>query len=117
MQYLLMIYVDEAEAATIPPEAITQMMPAYAAYNKAMADAGVIRGGERLKPSSTGTTIRVRDGQTSVLDGPYADSKEQLGGYYLIEARDMDEAIMWAARCPGASHGTVEVRPIWPVDK
>ncbi len=78
-----------------------------------MSKAGIIRGGsDRLKAGSTATTVHVADGKTQVQDGPFADSKEQLGGYYLIEAPDLDAAISWAARCPGASHGSVEVRPI-----
>ncbi len=70
-------------------------------------------GGERLQPISTATSVRVANGKTSVVDGPYADTKEQLGGYYVIEAPDIDAAVAWAARCPGASMGTLEVRPIW----
>ena len=80
-----------------------------------MKKAGVLVGGERLKPVSTATTVRVVDGKTNVLDGPYADTKEQLGGYYMIDVPDIDQAIAWAARCPGASTGTMEVRPIWPM--
>jgi hypothetical protein len=77
--------------------------------------AGVIVGGERLRPSASGTTVRVADGKTKVLDGPYAETKEQLGGFYMIEVPDLDAALSWAARCPGASHGVMEVRPIWPM--
>ena len=80
-----------------------------------MAKAGVLLGGERLKPISTATSVRVRNGKTEVLNGPYAETREQLGGYFVIEASDLDAALSWAARCPGASHGTMEVRPIWPM--
>jgi len=116
MQYLMMIYGTEAATTAAPKEALTKMNAAYAAYTEAMRKAGVLRGGERLKPVSTATTVRVADGKTTVLDGPYADTKEQLGGYYMIDVPDMDAAIAWAARCPGASTGTMEVRPIWPME-
>ena len=72
-------------------------------------------GSNRLRPASTATTVRIADGKSQVLDGPYADTKEQLGGYYLIDVADLDAALAWAARCPGASHGVVEVRPVWPM--
>jgi hypothetical protein len=115
MQYLLMIYGNEARMAAAPTEAVTQMSAAYVAYTEALKKAGAYVGGERLKPVQTATTVRIAEGKTKVLDGPYADTKEQLGGYYVIEAADMDAAISWAARCPGASTGTMEVRPIWPM--
>jgi hypothetical protein len=83
------------------------------AYTEALRNAGVLRGQNRLQPSTAATTVRVVEGKSRVLDGPYADTKEQLGGYFLIEVPDLDAAISWAARCPGASHGVVEVRPIW----
>ena len=116
MQYLLMIYVDEAAAAKIPPDQMQKMMPAYAAYSEAMVKAGVLLAGDRLRPTNAATTVRMREDKPQILDGPYADTKEQLGGYYKIEAPDLDAAIAWAARCPGASHGTVEVRPIWEME-
>ena len=73
----------------------------------------MIAGGDRLKPATSASTVRVTNGKTKVLDGPYAETKEQLGGYFLIDVPDLDAALSWAARCPGASRGTVEVRPIW----
>ena len=115
MQYLLMIYRDEAGMQAAPKEAVTQMTAAYTAYAQAMGKAGVIRGGERLRPATEATTVRVKNGKTEVLDGPYADTKEQLGGFFLIDVPDLDAALSWAAKCPGASHGTMEVRPIWPM--
>ena len=115
MQYLLLIYGNEAGMAAAPKEAVTQMSAAYGAYTEAMKKAGVFVGGERLKPSQSATSVRITGGKTNVLDGPYADTKEQLGGYYMINVPDMDAAISWAARCPGASTGTMEVRPIWPM--
>src|SRR6185437_16950470 len=89
-----------------------EMMGAYRAYTEAMKKAGVFVAGDALQTSDTATVVRVRDGRTQVLDGPYAEAKEQLAGYYLIEARDLDAALEWAARCPGAEWGTMEVRPI-----
>ena len=86
---------------------------AYQAYTEALTKAGVFKGANRLQESASATTVRVADGKSQVLDGPYVETKEQLGGYYLIEVPDLDAAISWAARCPGASHGTVEVRPVW----
>ena len=83
-------------------------------YWDAWSRAGAMVACERLQPSHASTTVRIRDGKTEVLDGPFAVTKEQLGGFYLIEAPDLDAALAWAARCPAASHGTVEVRPIWP---
>ncbi|HMK79039.1 MAG TPA: YciI family protein [Xanthobacteraceae bacterium] len=115
MQYLLMIYSSEAGIRAASKEQVGQMSAAYAAYTEALKGAGVIRGGERLRPASEATTVRVKDGKTNVLDGPYADTKEQLGGFYLIEVPDLDAALSWAARCPGAATGTMEVRAIWPM--
>ena len=89
------------------------VLAAYTAYCEAMVDAGVMKGGNRLRPTSATTTVRAEGGKTQVLDGPYAETKEQLGGYYLIDVPDLDAALKWAERCPGATHGAVEVRPIW----
>jgi hypothetical protein len=110
MKYLLMIYADEN--AIHGPGGERPVMEAYAAYTEAMIKAGVMAGGNRLERSSAATTVRVTDGKTQLLNGPYAESREQLGGYYVIEASDLDAALQWAARCPGASHGAIEVRPI-----
>ena len=115
MQYLLMIHSDEAAMQQARQEDIQGIMAAYGAYTQAMKEAGVHRGGERLHPSSNATVVRASNGKTSVLNGPYAEIKEQLGGYYVIEAADLDAAIGWAARCPGAQYGAIEVRPIWPM--
>ena len=115
MQYLLMIHNDEKAFQTASQEDGAAMFAAYNAYTKAMTDAGVWVGGARLHPSSTATVVRTKSGKTSVLNGPYAEIKEQLAGYYLLEAPDIDAAISWAARCPGAATGAIEVRPIWPM--
>jgi hypothetical protein len=113
MQYLLMIYSEEAGWSKQTQAEQVEWMAAYQAFNEALTKGGVLRGKNRLQPSSTATTVRVADGKSQVLDGPYADSKEQLGGYFIIDVPDLDAAISWAARCPGASHGVVEVRPLW----
>ena len=107
MQYLLMIHANEAAMQEARKQDIEGVMAAYGAYTQALKTAGVYKGGERLHPSSTATVVRMKDGKTSVLNGPYAEVKEQLGGYYLIEAPDLDAAIAWAARCPGAATGTI----------
>src|SRR5262249_39784759 len=112
MQYMLMIYANEAGWNKLSPAQQEQGLAAYNAYTEALKKADVLRGATRLGPSSAATTVRVTDGKSQVLDGPYPDSKEQLGGYFLIEVPDLDAAISWASRCPGASHGVVEVRPI-----
>jgi hypothetical protein len=115
MQYMLLIHTDEAamrEAMAKATSGAPEMMGAYRAYTEAMVKAGVFVAGDALQPSTTATVVRVRDGKTQVLDGPYAEAKEQLAGYYLIEAPDLDVALEWAARCPGAAWGTMEVRPV-----
>ena len=114
MQYVLMIHDDEAAAQKASKAQMGAFMSAYEAYTKAMVEAGVLRSGERLRPSSTATTVRAPSGKAQVVNGPYADVKEQFGGFYVIEVADLDEAIKWAARCPSAQYGAVEVRPIWP---
>jgi hypothetical protein len=113
MQYMLMVYVNEEQIETARKTNGNQISAPYMAYLDALKQAGVIRGGDRLQPSTAATTVRIADGKTQVLNGPYADTKEQLGGYFLIDVPDLDQALAWAARCPGAAHGTVEVRPIW----
>jgi hypothetical protein len=116
MHYIFLLNDREERWATMTDEVMQREMGAYAAYTKALRDSGVYVGGDRLESVATATTVRVdSDGKTSVLDGPYPDTKEQLGGYYVVDLPDMDAAISWAARCPCASHGTVEIRPIGSV--
>jgi hypothetical protein len=112
MKYLLMDYVNEAGWPTIPRAEQEQWLGAYRAYMETMAKAGVLLDSKGLAPTSVATTVRVVNGKARVQDGPYADSKEQLGGFHLIEAADLDAAISWAARSPTALHGVVEVRPV-----
>jgi hypothetical protein len=112
MQYILLDYVGEAGWPALTKTEQEHWLGAYIAYVEAMSNAGVLKGGNGLQPTSTATTVRVANGKTQVLDGPYAESKEQLGGFHIIEVPDLDAAISWAARCPTALHGVVEVRPI-----
>jgi hypothetical protein len=113
MQYLLILYAKESLWQQMSQAQQKETTAVYGAYTEALKKAGVYVGSNRLQPIATATTVRVTDGKSQVLDGPYTDSKEQLAGYILIDAPDIDAALSWAARCPGASHGTVEVRPIW----
>lgn len=114
MQYILMLYVQESGWTALTPEQQQQGMAAYQSYVEALNAAGVLRGSNRLQASNLATTVRVTDGVTEVLDGPFVDSKEQIGGYFVIDAPDLDAALAWAARCPAVHHGVVEVRPLWP---
>ena len=113
MDYLLMIYSDETQWPKMSKEQQQQGIAAYTAYTEALKKASIYKGSNRLAPTASATTVHVANGKPKVLDGPYADSKEQLAGYYMIDVADLDAAISWASRCPGASHGNVEVRPLW----
>ena len=112
MKYLLTIYTDESRFAETTPEDVGQMMSDYEKFGRDATEAGVMRGGEGLQPSGTATVVRVRDGETLTSDGPFAETREQLGGYYLLDCRDLDDALGWAARIPGAQTGAIEVRPV-----
>ncbi len=112
MRYLCLIYDEEKKLATMPKSESDAFMGDYFAFTEAVKKSGHYLGGEALQPVSTATTVRVRTGKTSTTDGPFAETKEQLGGYYLIEARDLNDAIQVAARIPSARLGSVEVRPI-----
>jgi hypothetical protein len=113
MQCMLLLHVEEAGWPKLTPAEQEQGMAAYNAYTEALTKAGILRGVNRLHPSSGAATVRIANGKPQVLDGPFVDSKEQLGGYYVIEVPDLDAAISWAARCPTASHGVVEVRALF----
>jgi hypothetical protein len=113
MQYLFALYAEESGWSKLTEAQQREGVAAYGAYTEALKKAGVYKGSNRLQPVANATTVRLKDGKSQVLNGPYADSKEQLAGYYLIEVPDLDAALSWAARCPGAGHGTIEVRPIW----
>ena len=110
MQFMLLIYEDDAERMAHMDE----RMPNCAAYAEAMKKAGIYVTGNRLRSATTGAKVRVADGKTHVVDGPYAEAKEQLGGFHVIDVPDLDTALAWAARCPSASRGVVEVREVWP---
>jgi hypothetical protein len=107
-----MDYVNEAGWPKLTRAEQEHWLGAYKAYMEAMTKAGVLKSSSGLKPTSSATTVRVRNDKTQVLDGPYADSKEQLGGFHIIEVADLDAAISWAARSPTSRHGVVEVRPV-----
>jgi hypothetical protein len=113
MQYMLLIYRSETALQAASERQKSEMMGAYAAYTNAMKESGAYVAGAPLQPTSTATTVRVENGRSKVLNGPYAETKEQLGGYYLIDVPDLDAALTWAARCPGAQVGSLEVRPVW----
>jgi hypothetical protein len=112
MRYLLLIYTAETDEQP-SEEAASASHAAYAAFTADIRKRGMLQAGEALTPTSTATTVRVVDGETVATDGPFAETKEALGGFYLIEARDLDEAIEVAARIPAAAFGSIEVRPIW----
>jgi len=113
MQYLLLVYANEAGWTKLTPAEQEQGVAAYAAYTEALKKAGILVGSNRLQGTSSATTVRITNGKSQVLNGPYADTKEQLGGYYLIDVPNIDAELSWAARCPAVNHGVVEVRPIW----
>lgn len=112
MKFMLLIHGDEQAMMANTKVDATGMSPEYAAYNDALIKAGAMLAGERLQPTTTAASVRVRNGKTEVLDGPYAETREQFGGYYIIEAKDFDAAMDWARQCPASYFGTVEVRPV-----
>ena len=112
MKFLALIYNDEHLYQDATPEDIAATFEAHGKFGQATSEAGVFLGGEGLQPIATATTVRVRDDERMLTDGPYAETKEQLGGYYLLDVADVDEAIKWAHKCPGAKQGTIELRPI-----
>ena len=113
MQYLMMIYANEAEYGKIDPATLQKVYAEYGAFTQSIVQSGNFKAGDRLRPVDTATTVRGRDGKTLTTDGPFAETREQLGGYYLIEAKDLDEALAIAAKIPSARYGSIEVRPIW----
>jgi hypothetical protein len=112
MQYMLLIYGEESLWAKLTPEQLSAEMGAYMAYTQDLAKAGVLVAGDELQPVATAKTISVESGKQKVVDGPFAETKETLGGYYLIKAETQEEALAWAAKCPGAKYGRIEVRPV-----
>ena len=116
MKYLLTIYSDESGWEDVTPEQGQEIMNAYWAFQQEVEQAGVFIAGEGLEPTSAATSVRVRDGERLVTDGPFAETKEALGGFYLLECENLDDALEWAAKIPSASWGTVEVRPVMDYD-
>jgi len=110
MQYLLLIYSAESDDANLDGP---KLMADYGAFTQGIVQSGHFKSADRLKPVDTATTVRVREGKTLTTDGPFAETREQLGGYYLVEAKDIDEAVAIAAKVPTAKHGSIEVRPVW----
>ncbi len=116
MQYLLMIYTDEAVDNAMGPEEMGSLLESYGRFTAELEAAGALVGGERLHPVGTATSVRSRDGKVTLTDGPFAETKEQLGGYYIIDVPGLDEAIAWAKKLPSVVHGTIEVRPVWAAE-
>jgi hypothetical protein len=113
MRYMLMICTEESAEQAMSPDAGAAVMAEYGTFGEEMTARGVLQGGERLRPTSDATTVRVRDGEILTSDGPFAETKEQIGGYYVVECKDLDEAIDVASKIPNARDGVIEVRPIW----
>jgi hypothetical protein len=113
MRYAMLICADENWIAGLSESEEQAMLAGYGRFMDEMNGRGVLQTGERLRPTSDATTVRVRDGETLTTDGPFAETKEQIGGFYLVDCKDLDEAIEIAAKIPGAAHGSIEVRPIW----
>jgi hypothetical protein len=117
MKYAFTIYGDEAGREAASEEDRTAVSQAYGALTQEMQEQGVLVAGEGLYPTQTATTVRVRDGERSVTDGPFAETKEQLGGFYVLDCKDLDQAIDWAAKIPGAQVGSIEIRPVMVFDE
>ena len=113
MRYVLMICDPEARTPTLSASEMDAVLAEYAAFAGEMAERGILQGGERLRPTSDATTVRVRDGEVLTSDGPFAETKEQIGGYFVVDCKDLDQAIEVASKIPGARHGSIEVRPVW----
>lgn len=112
MQYMALIYDTENNRQNLSPDEQQQLMADYGTFTEEIKKAGVFIAGDALKPADTATTVRIREGQVLTTDGPFAETKEQLGGYYLLECKDLDEALHWAAKIPTVKYGSIEVRPV-----
>ena len=117
MQYMLLIYGDQNGWQSRSDEENNQLMQAYCQFTEDLQKSGAMVGGDALQPTQTATTVRVRNDETLTTDGPFAETKEQLGGYYIVDVGSLDEALEWAAKIPGAKHGSVEVRPVMAFDE
>ena len=116
MRYLLMICADEQQVGAMSEREGSAILAEYGKFMDEMGKRGVLQGGERLQPTKKAATVQVRNGRVLTSDGPFAETKEQLGGYFMVDCRDKDEAIEIASKIPGARLGTIEVRPIWEMD-
>lgn len=116
MRYLLMIYSDESHYARMSEAEYGKLMADYGSFTAELEQSGRFQDGQRLRPVAEATTVRVRNGDTMITDGPFAETKEQIGGFYLIEAESLDEAQEWARKIPTASYGSIEVRPVWEAE-
>ena len=112
MKYILLIYADESQWTSLSPQEMEKVYAEHGAYGEALTQAGALVGGYELKPVSTATSVRFTKGRPKTVDGPFAETKEQLGGYYIIEVENLEQALSWAEKMPGMTSGTVEVRPI-----
>jgi hypothetical protein len=112
MKYMFLLYGDETRWTDASPEEVQQVMEAYAAFGQEVTEAGAFVSGEPLEVTSAASTVRVRDGEPVISDGPFAETREQLGGYYVLECRDLDEAVRWATKIPAVTEGSVEIRPV-----
>jgi len=117
MQYMLLIYENEAASNDMTPEQMGAMFEEYGTFTKSIVESGHFKSGDALQPIATATTVRVRDKKTVTTDGPFAETREQLGGFYIVEAKDLDEAVGIAARIPAVRHGSVEIRPVMVFDQ
>jgi hypothetical protein len=117
MQYMFLIYGDEKHESSMSPADQGKLFADYMAFSKELKASGKGKGGDALKPTPTATTVRVRNGKRATTDGPFAETKEQLGGYYIIDCKDLDEALEWAAKIPSATYGSIEVRPVMIFDQ
>ena len=113
MNYLLLIYTSEAEENALTEAETNKLMGEYTEFTKSIIQSGAFKAADRLRPVSSASTVRIRNGKTAITDGPFAETREQLGGYYLVDAKNLDEASAIAARIPGARTGSIEVRPVW----
>jgi hypothetical protein len=116
MRYMLLIYSPESYYATVDEAAMGELMAGYMSFSNELVEAEAMGSSERLQPTQTATTVRIREGKAKVTDGPFAETKEQLGGYYVVEAENLDAAIEWAKKIPTATYGSIEVRPIWEME-
>ena len=113
MKYVLMIYTSESNDAGATPEQQAAVMAEYNVFTKQLNEHKAYLGGEALMPTSTATSVRVRDGKRAITDGPFAETHEQMGGFFLLDCADLDEAVAWAAKVPTAKYGSIEIRPTW----